>query len=85
MGLLAAFSFGLLLVLVSDLRDFSSAVSEYSEMVKDDIKLAIVLVFAYLMYQAVGFVLDSKPWLKSKAREFKGKGMTRHRVVLFVS
>ena len=84
-GLVLAFSFGLLVVLALDLRDFSSVVYEYSEMVKDDVKLSIVLVLAYVMNQVVGFVLDSKLRLKSKTKEYKGKNMTRHRVVLFVS
>lgn len=63
---------------VLDLQDYSSEFSVYLEMAKDDLKLGIVLVFLYLMHQAVSFASDSKPWLKSKCKalEVKGKGMT---------
>ncbi|KAF7830123.1 putative beta-1,4-xylosyltransferase IRX9H [Senna tora] len=74
LGLLVAFSFGLLLVFVFEVQGFSLALSEYLEMAKDDLKLGMVLVFVFLLHQAVSFVLDSKP--KGKALEFKGKGMT---------
>ncbi|KAK7320788.1 hypothetical protein VNO77_30591 [Canavalia gladiata] len=71
--LLIAFSLGLLSIFLFDLHQFSSVLSEYFKMAKDDLRLGIVLIILSLTHQAVDFVLVSQPWQKRKFGEFEVK------------
>ncbi|ESW33484.1 hypothetical protein PHAVU_001G073400 [Phaseolus vulgaris] len=68
-----AFFLGLSSVFLFDLHHFSSLLSQYFNMVKDDLELGGVLVLLSLTHQAVDFVTVSKPWQKrNKLGEFGG-------------
>lgn len=72
--LLIAFSLGLFSVFLLDLHHFSSILSEYFRMVKDDLQLGVVLFLISLTHQALDFVTVSKPWQKrSRLGQFGAK------------
>ena len=65
------FFLGLSSLFLFDLHHFSSPLSQYFKMVKDDLQLGGVLLLISLTHQAVDFVTVSKPWQKrNRLREF---------------
>ncbi|KAJ7958571.1 Protein Tat like [Quillaja saponaria] len=70
-ALLFAFFIALLSVFIFDLNQFSSLVSPYFEILKDDLQLGMVLILLQLINQAVRIGLTSKPWFERKVSEFK--------------
>ena len=73
LALLVALSLAISSIILLDLHDFSSILSELFKMVMDDLELGMALILVSLIDQAVGFVLGSKHRHKHKNDEFELK------------
>ncbi|KAK7384986.1 hypothetical protein VNO78_30691 [Psophocarpus tetragonolobus] len=71
--LLFAFSLALFSVFLFDLHHFSTLLSQYFKMAKDDLHLGSVLILISLTHQALEFVTVPKPWQKRRLSEFEVK------------
>jgi len=59
-----AFFLALSSLFLFDFHHCSSLLSQYFNMVKDDLQLALVLLIVFFTHQALDFVTVSKPWHK---------------------
>ncbi|WVY89244.1 hypothetical protein V8G54_034758 [Vigna mungo] len=69
-----AFFLALSSLFLFDFHHFSSLLSQYFKMLKDDLQLALLLLLLFLTHQALDFLTVSKPWQKRNSlAEFRLK------------